>query len=507
MPVITSFAQTFYVNAVDTPNGVFLAAVDLCFAYKDDSLPVTVQLCPTVNGFPDTSRVIRNSEVTMYPNDIPTTSGIGSSVPSFSNASTYTRFVFQGLIYLPPGQYAILMRTNSVKYLAYVAKLQNRILGTQRLVSQQPYVGSLFKSQNSDTWTAFQNEDLMFRLVRASFDVSTPGVVSFLSKKAGANTYMDTFSLSVNDIELGKTDIAYSYRATANSTGGLDTANTSIMTNRNYTLPARGVLHNVANGAFKVYTTLVSDSEFISPIVDPTRISVTAIENKINDGGLYNTSITVTQSGTGYNVLAPPAVTISSPTRAGGVQATAVANVAGNKTIDAIYVTIPGSGYIETANITIAVAPGTGNINATAVITGETSQRGGNAIARYMTRKVVLANGFDATDIKAFITAMKPVGTDIQLYYKVLSDTDSNKNFDSRPWNRMIVDSGDASAYSKNNLDFIEYRYNTAQGNCNYATSTSTYRNFRTYAIKICLFSSDPTIVPIVRDFRGIALA
>ena len=41
-----------------------------------------------------------------------------------------------------------------------------------RTISEQPYAGVLFKSQNATTWTADQYEDLKFVINRARFNIS-----------------------------------------------------------------------------------------------------------------------------------------------------------------------------------------------------------------------------------------------------------------------------------------------------------------------------------------------
>ena len=46
----------------------------------------------------------------------------------------------------------------------YTARLGQTTLDGSRLISQQPYLGSMFKSQNASTWTAEQNEDIKFRI-------------------------------------------------------------------------------------------------------------------------------------------------------------------------------------------------------------------------------------------------------------------------------------------------------------------------------------------------------
>ena len=49
-------------------------------------------------------------------------------------------------------------------------------LGSDRTISQQPYAGVLFKSQNGSTWTAEQNEDIKFKMKRAEFENVTGNV-------------------------------------------------------------------------------------------------------------------------------------------------------------------------------------------------------------------------------------------------------------------------------------------------------------------------------------------
>ena len=48
-----------------------------------------------------------------------------------------------------------------------------KTLDDSRLISKQPFFGGIFKSQNARTWTADQNEDMKFKLNRASFTTGT----------------------------------------------------------------------------------------------------------------------------------------------------------------------------------------------------------------------------------------------------------------------------------------------------------------------------------------------
>ena len=56
-----------------------------------------------------------------------------------------------------------------------------RDVGGSRMVSEQPYLGVLFKSQNNSTWTAYDFEDLKFTLYRASFTTGVNGQLTLVN--------------------------------------------------------------------------------------------------------------------------------------------------------------------------------------------------------------------------------------------------------------------------------------------------------------------------------------
>jgi hypothetical protein len=55
----------------------------------------------------------------------------------------------------------------------------DQIPASSRTISEQPYAGVLFKSQNASTWTANQDQDLKFTVYRAKFDILAQGSVVF----------------------------------------------------------------------------------------------------------------------------------------------------------------------------------------------------------------------------------------------------------------------------------------------------------------------------------------
>ena len=112
------------------------------------------------------------------------------------DASAATKFTFPSPVFLQNGiEYAFCVITNNVDYTMYTSRLGQTTLDGSRLISNQPYLGSMFKSQNASTWTAEQNEDVKFKINRCKFTENTEGTVHL-----------------VNDIvpELGKLEVSSS---------------------------------------------------------------------------------------------------------------------------------------------------------------------------------------------------------------------------------------------------------------------------------------------------------
>ncbi len=83
----------------------------------------------------------------------------------------------------------------------------------------------------------------------------------------------------------------------------------------------------------------------------------------------------------------------------------------------------------------------------------------GNSSVRYITKQVVLVDGQEAEDLKVYLTAYKPVGTDIKVYAKILNESDSN-NFNDKNWSllKQVTTSSVFSSTSNKN-DYREFEY------------------------------------------------
>jgi hypothetical protein len=264
-------------------------------------------------------------------------------------------------------------------------------------------------------------------------------------------------------------------------------------------LPASG------NTTFELAAAMSTANPDISPFIDVTRLGVLGVENRINNLELSNDDIQVVSAGSGYANSADVTVIISG---GGGFGATAQANVIGGEIVD-IEIVDAGSDYSETPTVTIT-AGGGGGSGAAAVVIGETSKTGGNAIARYLTRRVTLAPGFDSGDLRVYITAYKPIGSNIHVYAKYLSASDPEL-FEDKKYQKL-TQLGDANFVSENRNDYRELVF--APGTDEIAENKIFYTNdagivydtYRTFSIKIVMSSDITFDVPRIRDFRAIAL-
>jgi len=134
-------AQTFIISG----NPTVLTGVDLFFYDTDTTAPMYIELRTVVNGSPS-QQVIPFSRRAVSPEEI-TTSDDGS-------VATY--LAFDGLVYLEPGEYALVLLTGSINYKVWISQIGETDVATGRVINDQPFVGVLFKSQNASSWEANQ---------------------------------------------------------------------------------------------------------------------------------------------------------------------------------------------------------------------------------------------------------------------------------------------------------------------------------------------------------------
>lgn len=580
---IDPLAESFFVDPIIYPEGIFISKIDLFFRTKDSDIPLTVQIRETVNGYPSSTTILTSTTVS------------ASSVSISTDASIATTVYFPNVVYLAPGEYAIVLISNSNNYEAWVAQIGETEVGSTTLITEQPYVGSLFKSQNASTWTAEQTQDLTFVLYRCNFNTGTmtttftdwddtaeDNVVSLTTYKptigsTGFNTN-SAINNTLNTITIpfhpytngsaitypGSTGITsgtyYTNRVDSDTIKLYYTQSDSVIGGATGLVPviaetSPGTLATITGGGRVLYVPGVFyNSLFVGSDVSGTNI---VGGSKVIASNIFDNTISISNDVTG-NIPAGQNITIKRKLNGIGASdiivvpaaffnpfssANVITSIKGSSdgiSLDPNWVIIPtnknynwnsqrlisASGETFRSQLTstvnsVYVSP---VINATrqSVVqvenivnndsSGETSPVGGTAWARYITRKIPLLN--DCSYIKVYLTANKPYGTDVQVYYQIRSSSDSDL-LAVKPWIQMVQTTPSVATFSPDPTEFIEYTFLPSDGGdytsiltgtrqVIYTAGGVTYNNFIEVKFKIVMLSSNTSFVPRVADFRAI---
>ena len=85
----------------------------------------------------------------------------------------------------------------------------------------------------------------------------------------------------------------------------------------------------------------------------------------------------------------------------------------------------------------------------------------GNADAKYISKKITLAEGQDAEDIRVYLTAFRPANTDVRVFAKIHNKLDP-EGFDDKNWTELepvAVDNKPIYSNPSNKRDFVELEY------------------------------------------------
>ena len=293
MKVVDPLAQSFF---VDNKKGVFITSIDIFFTTKDSILPVTIQLRPIELGLPK-KKIYPFSEVVLEPFEVAVS----------DNATIATRIKFPSPVYLEGKKFhAIVILSMSENYNVWVSRLNEVDVTTsslaesrQVLVSKQPTLGGLFKSQNASTWNESPFEDLKFNLYRANF-TSTEGNFRFFNPPLSlGNNQIAT--LVQNPLEFSSRKVRISLGSTVNDLG-LKFGNTILQRGSNAT-------GNYVNSAGIATDTLT--------IVNPG-IGYTPSLGSFTYTGVALTSITGSGRNATANIMIENGVAVGATISAGG---------------------------------------------------------------------------------------------------------------------------------------------------------------------------------------------
>ena len=419
-------AQTFFIPGEFYPDGIFVTSVDIFMAQKDrTNLPLRVEIRPTVNGFPSAEQSIPLSKVSLKPDEV----NANATTPTATNVK------FKAPIHLPPGEYCIVLLTDSLDYISYIATIGNERVDGSGFVTEQPTLGSLFKSQNARTWTPQQESDLAFVLYKADFSTGANYSLTMSANNIARAAYNANVALAntvgqydIANISMPKFDdnkkFVTSYELRTKNLGGSVQPFEKVLPNQDLYFDTSKDI--TTNSDLQLKVTFKSSDTNVSPYFDLGATNVSLIKNVIN---------------------APPS----------------------------------GNNFVA-----------------------ETEASDNYAQARYITRRVALADGLSATALKVFVDQSMPFGSSVEVYYRVIN-SDDETNFEDRPYVLMGRRQG-ADTINQSISSFNEYEY--FADNIKYTgTNGSTYNKFDLFSIKIVMYATSTAAAPSFRNFRAIALA
>ena len=491
---IDPLAQTML---IDTEGGIFCKSLNLFFKTKDAAIPVRVSIRSVENGTP-TQKIVPGADKVIYP----------SSVNITDDASAATTVTFDHPIYLAQNQeYAIVLMAQSDNYEAWVAEMGGfDKTNPNNRITKQPYGGVFFTSQNASTWTPEQSRDLKFNLNRCVFSSSTGELNlvhdSIPAKLLPLNPMLSTSGSAVikvfhknhgmqnanNPVVIISGAATFNGIAAANI-NGTRTIITNTVTHDTYEITAGSsdtASATGSGGGAAIYATENQQMDVIRPVIQSLTVPGTAIR-------YYMTPYSETEvASTEGEVLANENVILASPKSiASDVNST-------TKTFNLRCVFTTASDNISPViDMNRASLYTIQNRVIDNTVGDELSATGGNQLARYLTKKVELAEEADKIDV--FLNVNRPRSGNVDLYFRVVAGG-SSTDISTVAWQAATPLEG--IAINDNPNVFKEIQYSIDPGGAGYTASPDT---FGTMQFKIVLRSSNSATVPQVKDFRAIA--
>jgi hypothetical protein len=582
--LVDPIAQTFIIEPdQSTDNSVFLTGADLYFARKSLINGVTVEIREVENGYPTGISVpFSRTHLTSDQVVASESSAAAATRVTFRTPVSVKTGIEYAIVIQPDA--------NDPDYLLWISRVGNNDIDSGLAITQDTNAGMIFTSTNNKTWTPYQDENLKFILYKAEFTATEGFVeltnpdnefftllsdreVSFIE---GEKVYIDpegSYATGTVSIISGNTTIVGTGTLFPNEytvgehivideTGEVlriaSIANNTFMTVSDIPLydievsdhfrtvtgtvsyynpgnPITLILENSSAKTGLVFTegsTIVGsesgESAVISVIKDQPisymqtnilRNNFTRTSTELRATRLYDgvTSYEKNLQFSDNNYLTSRPTFIRSKTKeilAGGQKSFVLRVDMKTRSTDT-------SPFIDQQISNAMLYEYIVNNDSTLEFT-----EFGNAKSKYISRKVELADGLDAEDIRVLVTAHQPPGTKIEVWAKFQSETDENVFDDCRciSWTRLqLRDNREVFSSAANRFDFVELEYvlgdqpllETGTGAFLLNGTDFTYidrqggihNNYKFFAIKIVMLADNHSVVPRVKDMRAIAVA
>jgi len=540
--------QAFTVPTPEDVAGAYITKIGIYFKAKASLSQVKVFLAEVVNDVPDQTKVIPGTLVYKKSSDITIS----------STAASETVFTFEKPVFLgSTKQYAVCLQTPAKDFAIWGAAKGDIDILTGKNLGSNPLLGKLYYRENNGSFSVVENENMKFNVYRAKFDNAVVGTAVLRAKENYDYILMKSFQTGKTR-SLLPTGLEKIYKQSASGwdylgdfvsmhrVNDIDTEKYLVIVDNkstSVTVSANDVIKiireefsaantqtgvNVGNTAGTFVTNFSKvETEFLDGEIESVQdyqyhsllprldIDLKSGANvKFTLKGTTKAGATLTKDDVGAEVSPSFEKTFSDAARflpshsnKGAIDNTLelTATLSAENDFCAPIINLDNSRALLITNI----------INSETDISTTELTPQGNAYARYVTKTITLAEGMDAEDIKVFVSAYKPLRTNVFVYARFQNSEDNTKPLLDSDWIQLEQVTNEALySDSRNNNDFKEYEYqlsdiNKVDGVLQYEDSNGVFYNgYKRYSIKIVLVADSEYEFnpPKVTDLKVIAL-
>lgn len=370
-PTTEPLAQTFTVPSEIT----YISAVGLYFQTKAATLPYTVQIRNTVNGYPG---ALLYSSKTLYPTDINVS----------TDSSLETVFTFDHVLGFNPNQdycFVGIPSGYNTEYNLFCSELGTVDMLTGQRIVIHSCPGVLFHGPNNKTWEPWTKRDLKYKLYKSNFENDCQIVWTELT-----GVQASVLVLAVEEFVAPGTNVIWAYSLDSGTTWipftpgvntDLDDVITKIQLRIDVTSLGGSYAIAFATGIILLYhdanaNYIGNDSEFSDALSYPNKVSVFMDLDTDGTNGTGVRSVTpkfsiddgVTWVELGLKEGYTP-VAVDDPWYSYQFETPDEASITGATNAEPIVVTSAAHGYKDGAIVTIADVEGNTNANGDWVVT------------------------------------------------------------------------------------------------------------------------------------------
>jgi hypothetical protein len=539
---------------------------------SDDSSPlngVSLQIREVVNGYP-TNRILPFANVHKLPADV-NTSEDASAATTFTFEAPVRLDVEK--------EYSIVVQPDASdpNYLIYTSKVGGIDLtpGATKgsAITQDWGDGVLFTSTNNSAWKSYQDEDIKFTIRRHNFNSSsgtvkltnanhefltlsnvtgrfTPGELVYQLLSAPADTGITTVAGSKTITGGQSLDTVYAagdyIRIVNTSTTKIQIHKIASITNATTAIletppsfSGTGTHMPVVAGELDLYD--VQRNPYECHIAHSSATTSKQFSVSTNLVGLDSTSTANVSAINDINLsyIQPMIMKANDSTSRTTLSGTFVPpsdtsttylkpmqfndnNHFSEKGV-VLYSKSNDPAGVKAFSIDVAMSNGS-NVTSTPFIDIEASKliayqykitNDSDTTAKYISKKIELAEDLDAEDFNLILSAYRPAGTDIKVYIKAQNQYDFD-DFDRLSWTELEKFEGVGSYSTISNLrDYREFKYRikdvnktggVVSGPLTYTSQSGVFEGFKRFQIRIDLLSPNIHNAPTLKDYRGLAL-